>query len=187
MLKHEIRKLYLQKRKALSDQKVKDFNQQIKIHFNSFLPVKVRTVHVYLPIRSKGEIDTWSIIQELWAKEIQVVAPVMDSQKNTISSHLLTEENPIVISNWIVPEPEQSSRIQDSKVDAIVVPLLAFDKKGYRVGYGKGYYDRYIASLGHKVLTVGLSFFTPIDIIADLDSWDVPLDYCITPGRVFKF
>jgi 5-formyltetrahydrofolate cyclo-ligase len=81
MLKHEIRKLYLQKRKALSDQEVKDFNQQIKIHIESFLPAEVSTIHVYLPIRSKGEIDTCSIIKELWERDIQVVAPVMDSKK----------------------------------------------------------------------------------------------------------
>lgn len=187
MLKHEIRKLYLHKRKALSDRKVKEFNQKIKFQFDNFLQPKIKTVHIYLPIQSKSEIDTWPIIHGLWEKHIRVVAPVMAPQKNTMGSWLLTKETRIVANDWEVPEPGKSSKIEDNEIDLIIVPLLAFDKKGYRVGYGKGYYDKFIASIDRKVLKIGLSFFSPLDHITDLDPWDIPLDYCITPGEIIKF
>lgn len=187
MLKNEIRKLYLNKRKALSDGKVKEFNQKIKFQFDNFLPGKIKTVHIYLPIQSKSEIDTWPIIHGFWKKNIRVVAPVMNVQTNTMSSWLLTKDTQIVTNYWEIPEPSKSAKIKDNEIEAIVVPLLAFDKSGYRVGYGKGFYDKFISSLDHKVLKIGLSFFSPLDQITDLDPWDIPLDYCITPNKIIKF
>lgn len=187
MRKHEIRKLYLQKRKALSVQEVIKFNNKIKIHFGKFLPSKVKTAHIYLPIQSKVEIDTLSIIRELWVQKIRVVVPVMNLGGNSMSSCLLTEDTQIVINHLEVPEPVNCTEINDNEIDAIVFPLLAFNNKGYRVGYGKGYYDKFIAALGHEVLKIGLSYFAPIEQISDLNHWDVPLDYCITPDEVIRF
>ena len=187
MLKHEIRKLYLQKRKALHVQEAIKFNEDIKLQFDSFLSPKILTVHIYLPIPSKEEIDTLPIIDGLWEHNIRVVAPVMDAQKNAMSSWLLTRETEIVANDWEVPEPSKSIKINDIEIDLVVVPLLAFDKSGYRVGYGKGYYDKFFASLDHEVMKIGLSFFSPLDHITDLDPWDIPLDYCITPEGIIKF
>ena len=185
--KPELRKLFLQKRKSLSDQEVNEFNHKINLRFDSFLPQDIKTVHIYLPIRSKVEIDTWPLIHGLWTKNIQVVAPLMNHHNNTISSKLLTKDTQLVESNWSVPEPLHSPEIGKKEIDAVVVPLLAFDKKGYRVGYGKGYYDQFLASLNQEILKIGLSFFRPVDQISDIDSWDIPLDLCITPDQIIKF
>ena len=187
MLKPEIRKLFLQKRKALSAQEVKEFNYKIKVNFEGLLPRGIKTVHIFLPILSKLEIDTWPIIHGLWAQNIQVVSPVMNHQENALSSWLLTKETRIESNKWSVPEPVRSSKVDDKEIQVIVVPLLACDKSGFRVGYGSGYYDRFIASLEHEILKIGLSFFPPIDQISDLDPWDIPLDYCISPDEIFKF
>lgn len=187
MHKHEIRKLFLQKRKALSDREVKELNHKIESHFDSFLSRDIKTVHIYLPIQSKMEIDTWPIIHELWAKNIRVVAPVMNPQNNTLSSWLLTKETELVENDWKVPEPIHSTRVDEKVIDAMIVPLLAFDKSGYRVGYGKGYYDRFITSIDREIPKIGLSFFPPVDQISDLDPWDISLNYCITPDKIIKF
>lgn len=69
----------------------------------------------------------------------------------------------------------------------VLIPLLAFDKKGYRVGYGKGFYDRFLADCRPDVVKVGLSVFEPIDEIADLNEFDIKMDFCITPNRVWQF
>lgn len=187
MHKHEIRKLFLQKRKALSDQVVKEFNYKIKLHFDGFLSRDVKTIHIYLPIQSKAEIDAWPIIQGLWAKNIRVVVPVMNPQNNTISSWLLTKETQLVENDWNVPEPINSTRVDEEEIDAMVVPLLAFDKSGYRVGYGNGYYDKFITSFDHDIQKIGLSFFPPVDQISDIDPWDISLNFCITPDNIIKF
>jgi 5-formyltetrahydrofolate cyclo-ligase len=65
--------------------------------------------------------------------------------------------------------------------------MLAFDKQGYRVGYGKGFYDRYLKRCQPDVMKVGFSFFPPVDQIEDINANDVPLSYCITPHQIYAF
>ena len=77
-------------------------------------------------------------------------------------------------------------RIQNSKIDLVLIPLLCFDKKGYRVGYGKGYYDRFLAECRPDVMKIGLSIFEPVDEISDVDEFDVKMDYCITPNKIWS-
>ena len=84
-----------------------------------------------------------------------------------------------------IPEPIHKA-IYQSNPDLILVPLLGFDKKGNRVGYGKGFYDRFLAKCRSDVLKVGVSFFEPTDRISDVSPFDIRLDYCITPARVWK-
>ena len=73
------------------------------------------------------------------------------------------------------------------KIDLVIVPLLAFDIKGYRVGYGKGFYDKYFLKTRPNCIKVGLSFFDPVDMISDKNEFDVPLNYCVTPNKIYEF
>lgn len=187
MLKHEIRKIFLQKRKSISVAELNKLNLKIKKLFIGILAEDIKTVHIYLPIKLKAENDTWPIIRELWAKNIRVVVPVMNPQNNTMNSTLLTKDPQLVENKWKVPEPLRSVEIDEKEIDAVVIPLLAFDKKGFRVGYGKGYYDRFLTSLSQNPTKIGLSFFPPVSNIIDKDPWDIPLDYCISPEQVFTF
>ena len=187
MQKHEIRKHFTQKRSSLSTEKVNEFNSKIHSLFEHYLPKEVKTVHIYLPIQSKTEIDTWPIIHGLWAKNIKVVVPIMDPNETKISSWLLTKATQLGKNTWNIPEPVHSTKVNNSEIDAIVIPLLAFDKRGYRVGYGKGYYDRFLSSLDKNVLKIGLSFFPPIDRIDDLNTFDIPLSNCISPEKIIYF
>lgn len=187
MLKHELRSLFLQKRNALSDLEKSRFDREIKIRFQQFLPEKINTVHIYLPIQSKVEINTWPIIKQLWGKNIKVVVPMMHEKTVEISSWELNKETQLPENKWNIPEPINSKKIDDSSIDAVIVPLLAVDQKGFRVGYGKGYYDSFLSSLNPDTLKIGLSYFTPIEAISNIDQWDIPLDYCITPEQTIKF
>ena len=69
----------------------------------------------------------------------------------------------------------------------VIVPLLAYDKEGHRVGYGKGYYDKFLEKCNPHTMTVGLSFFDPVKEITDIEPFDVPLNYCITPKKLWVF
>jgi len=185
MLKHNIRKVFLQKRKHLSDSVVNKMNLNIDHLFKELLTVEIKTVHVYLPIESKDEIDTWPIIRNLWKKSIRVVVPVVNNE--SIISTLLSAKSELVLNKWNVPEPIERKAINKTEIDMVIVPLVAFDIMGYRVGYGKGYYDKFLASLPQNPIKIGLSFFSPIASISDKGSWDIPLNYCVTPEMVFRF
>jgi 5-formyltetrahydrofolate cyclo-ligase len=77
-------------------------------------------------------------------------------------------------------------RVSTEQIQAVFVPLLAVDLKGQRIGYGKGYYDQFLATINPKVIKIGLSIFEPIAQIPS-ESFDIPLDYCITPKNMFNF
>ena len=74
-----------------------------------------------------------------------------------------------------------------NEIDLVLVPLLAFDKNGYRVGYGKGYYDKFLSNCRPDVIKIGLSFFDAVDEIEDIDDYDLPLNFCVTPQRLYDF
>jgi len=187
MLKHDVRKLFLQKRNALTHQEVAELSGSIYKSFNDLLEKKPKTVHIYLPIVSKNELDTWPIIHGLWDNNIRTVVPVINPKNETLGSFELTRETILKENYWKVYEPHNSTSVKIEEIDTIILPLLAFDKNGYRVGYGKGFYDKYLASTQKRIRKIGLSFFDPIAHISDIDSWDIPMDYCITPTKTFKF
>jgi len=72
-------------------------------------------------------------------------------------------------------------------IDAVLIPLLAFDNQGFRVGYGGGFYDRFLPACRPEALKVGLSFFDPVDVIEDKDQYDIPMDYCVTPTEIIRW
>ena len=91
------------------------------------------------------------------------------------------------LNKYNIAEPVDGTIIVPEAIDMVLTPLLAFDANGYRVGYGKGYYDKFLAMCRPDVLKVGFSYFDPIDRIADVDEFDVPLDICITPNQTYEF
>jgi 5-formyltetrahydrofolate cyclo-ligase len=77
--------------------------------------------------------------------------------------------------------------IEIEKIDAIIVPLLCFDARGFRVGYGKGFYDKFLSECRTDCLKIGFSYFAPVAEISDAQDFDVKLDYCITPEEIFDW
>jgi len=69
----------------------------------------------------------------------------------------------------------------------VFIPLLAFDEEGHRVGYGKGFYDSFLAECKPETLKIGLSFFEAETKIEDVFDGDMALDYCVTPKQVYRF
>jgi 5-formyltetrahydrofolate cyclo-ligase len=186
MLKAEIRKQYLQKRLELDSHSRQVLSKKIAARFLQFLPDHIFTIHVYLPIEDRGEIDTWPIINKLWEMGRNTVVPIMHTGDTSLSSWLLTPGATLEKNSMGVPEPIGAEPADKNVIDLVMVPLLAFDKRGFRVGYGKGYYDRFLSSFEEQPTKVGLSFFEPIDEISDTHVADIPLDYCIAPNEIFS-
>ncbi|HJS52384.1 MAG TPA: 5-formyltetrahydrofolate cyclo-ligase, partial [Pyrinomonadaceae bacterium] len=101
--------------------------------------------------------------------------------------HLYTPETRLLENFWGIREPPIDEAIDPSEIDLVIVPLLCFDERGFRVGHGKGFYDKFLAGCRADCLKVGFTFFPPTDPIDDIDEYDVPLDQCVTPERVYVF
>ena len=187
MVKSQIRKEYLEKRRKLSEDQIKVLSKKIADNLIGKLPTQIRAAHIYLPILEKNEIDTWQIIHLLWERGIDVAVPVMSGEGISMQSCLLSKETALQNNRWSIPEPVERIGVEDRRIDVVFLPLLAFDTSGYRVGYGKGYYDRFLQNVTDKALKIGLSFFPPLDQSIEKDSWDIPMDVCITPDGTYQF
>ncbi len=142
--------------------------------------------HLFLPITNKKEIDTSVVLSILQGKDKHVLVPKVIG-KNSLENYLLTDNTLFKTSKWGIPEPVDGIVISSKKIDVAFIPLLAFDKKGNRVGYGKGFYDSFLYECRKDVLKIGLSFFNAEEEITDVRAGDIKLDYCITPNRVYSF
>ncbi len=86
-----------------------------------------------------------------------------------------------------IHEPDEGDPVPAIVLDMVFVPLLAFDREGYRIGYGRGFYDRYLTECRDDCIKTGFSYFEPLDCIDDRNEFDVPLDLCITPQNIYVF
>ncbi|MDP2160837.1 MAG: 5-formyltetrahydrofolate cyclo-ligase, partial [Flavobacterium sp.] len=93
----------------------------------------------------------------------------------------------IIKNDYGIPEPVDGLEVPVAKIDVVFVPLLAYDKNGHRVGYGKGFYDRFLSECKPTTIKIGLSFFEPEDLIEDVFESDIQLNYCITPQTIYIF
>jgi 5-formyltetrahydrofolate cyclo-ligase len=190
MKKQELRKQYLSDRQALTRAQITSASQ--KIHdwlFQSFAVHSYSTIHVFLPIKEKNEVDTWLMLSTLQTdfKSKIVIPKVMP--KGEMKHYYFNGRTKFEMNRWGVQEPidDENLQAEETALDLIIIPLLAFDKKGNRVGYGKGFYDKFLAKCRPNAVKVGVSVFDPIEAIEDVEPTDIKLDYCITPKRVWQF
>ena len=181
MRKQELRKIYKQKRKKLSAFEVdccqeNIYQQVFKIDFR-----KINTIHIFLSIERLLEVNTNPIIDFLLLKNKTVVVSVSDFSKNTLTHFLFDRKTKLKVNSYGIPEPINGIEIDAEKIDLVFVPLLISDEKNYRVGYGKGFYDRFLSECRSDVKTIGLNFFKPIDCIEDVNEFDIPLNQVIYP------
>ena len=93
----------------------------------------------------------------------------------------------LTISKWGIPMPKGDYISDVSDLELILVPLLVCDYRGSRVGYGKGFYDRFFKSLPVSVKKIGVSYFPPLTNEIDTDDWDISLDGVFTPEGLIEF
>jgi 5-formyltetrahydrofolate cyclo-ligase len=118
---------------------------------------------------------------------MEVAHPVINSSDGTMQNYLCNENTVYDLNQYGIPEPLNEKEIMPGEIDMAIIPLLVFDTAGYRVGYGKGYYDRFLADCRPEMLKIGLSFFSPVESLSDAAFFDKKLDFCITPDCVYAF
>lgn len=184
MDKADLRQTYLRKRAELSDEDREILNGVVVDRFFSSLNLsKVNVLHIFLPIERFNEVDTWPIIYKIWSEQsqIQICAPKISSQSDELLSVPLERMSLLEENEWGIQEPVGETTVSPETIDLVVVPLLCFDERGDRVGYGKGYYDRFLAKCRSDCLKIGLSYFAPEKEIGEIREGDVRLDTVIFP------
>lgn len=190
MNKSELRKYYLQKRNEATGNVVKHSNASIieslkkEINFSS-----PHCLHLFLPINQHREINLWPLIHWIWenSPSIQVVVPKSDFKTREMISYLLTPQTELTTENHGIPEPLNGTIIQNERIDTVITPLIICDKKGHRVGYGKGFYDTFFKTTNENTKRIGIGYFEPIDNIENTDYWDIPLTQYISPTKIYIF
>ena len=181
MKKQELRKIYKQKRRDLSSIEFEKLQENIYQQVFELDFSKINTIHIFLSIERLFEMYTNPIIDFLLLKNKRIVVSVSDFSSNTLKHFLFDRKTKLKVSSFGIPEPINGIEIDAKKIDLVFVPLLISDKKNYRVGYGKGFYDRFLAECRSDVKTIGLNFFQSIDTIEDINEFDIPLHQVIYP------
>lgn len=149
----------------------------------------IQTLLSYWPLEQQGEVNTllFTHYLEHAIPNLQVAFPVVEFESMEMTAILVNDETDFVENKFGIPEPEEGDKIAPEELDVVFVPLLCYDEQGYRVGYGKGFYDRFLSGCREDVIKVGFSYFHPIDKIEDKNQFDVPLNFCITPDKIYEF
>ena len=183
-----VRKTYLKKRHSLPSTEFEKYSSRlIQNTIELIKKYELKCVHCFLPIHTKDEINTLPIIQYCWKNNIKVVVPVSNFKEGTMRNAAFSPSTKTKQAKYNITEPIDPIWIENNNIDLVITPLLAFDTKGYRVGYGKGFYDRFFASLHKNVKKIGISLFSPCEVVEDINEHDVPLTCCVTPNKNYSF
>jgi 5-formyltetrahydrofolate cyclo-ligase len=194
MRKEEARRIYKEKRKKLSDAERAKADDLMLIQFQTIDPIAIGLPYIhhllsYWPIEENNEPNTHLFNDYIEFKNpaLRFLYPKTDFEKQQIEAIEVNADTAFRKNGWNIHEPMDGTATDATIIDMIFVPLIIFDKHGYRIGYGKGFYDKYLIQCRPDCLKVGFCYFEPIDLIEGTREFDVPLNLCITPNNAYVF
>ena len=147
MLKSDLRNNYLEKMKTITPGKVDEMSGSIaRLFFDNFKLSK-EYIHIFLTITKNNEVNTFFILRNILQnyKGVTIAVPKSDFVTGTMKHYRYDNFTKLCINKLGIPEPQDSEEINAGSINIVLVPLLCFDRSGYRVGYGKGFYDRFLS------------------------------------------
>ncbi|GBD05174.1 5-formyltetrahydrofolate cyclo-ligase [bacterium HR20] len=187
MTKAEIRRRLLAAREQLSPTERQEYSLAIAEHLWAQPEyLMARALHVYLPIR--GEVDTQPIIERAWSEGKSVFVPVVTHDASELAHAVMTADSQLDEGPYGIPAPADAVLLGTAELDGysplVLVPLVAFDRMLYRVGYGKGYYDRFLSSV--PFVRFGLAYAMQFVEEIPREEHDQQLDAVITELGVVR-
>ena len=187
MLKKELRIKYLAKRHEMSEFEINLKSRSVLDLLSANFNLSDKIVSLFLPIKYKNELNTYLILESALNQKSIVGIPKTKFKTSEMIHFEFEDVSQIVLNEYNIPEPIFGNIISEEKFDFVFVPLLTIDKNGNRVGYGKGFYDRFLSKCKKECLFIGLYLFDVIEEIDDLNEFDLPLHFCVTPNQIIKF
>ncbi len=185
MNKTELRSFYKEKRSQLGESHRTDISKSIANHLENSFSFEGELISIFLPISRLHEIDTRFIL-ERFSLSNTFCAPIADFQNHSMRHIELNSRTIIKENDWGIPEPTNGHAFSEKDITVVIVPLLISDLKGNRLGYGKGFYDRFLAKLRDEVSIIGINYFKPIQSLSEVSKFDVPVHYLVTGDSIFK-
>lgn len=187
--KQQLRNNYKQLRLQISSKEKLRLDDLLLLQLQKLNLSSVETLLTYWGIAANNEPNThlFTSYARHFVPELQIAYPKSDFGSNTMQAVLINENTVYSTNHYGITEPKEGSIVNPQTIDLIFVPLLICDMQGFRVGYGKGFYDKFIASCNPNVVTIGFNYFEPVDIISNIEEHDIPLCYCITPTKIYEF
>jgi len=172
--------LQLRKERMGSDYEIK--SRRISERLLQFcLDRQFKTIHTFLPITGRGEPDISLFIEQALLSGLNLMVPEVIRGELEMQHHWYRLQTPVRDGHWGVPVPSVSDLADPGLADAVLVPMLAVDKNGYRVGYGKGFYDYFLGTL--DAVFIGVCFDDEIIENVPHEAHDVPVHYIISERR----
>ncbi len=186
--KAELRTIYKEKRRQLEAGQRRHLSRKVVKNALLYLDgqPQVQHIHVFLPIKRLHEINTFPLINALVQQNKNIYTSVSDHDKQEMQTIKLSVSQHFIEDKYGIPVPAAWQKGEDALIQLIFMPLLAYDLNGHRLGYGKGFYDRFLAAFPKEVVKAGLSFFAP-EIEIPAEPHDIPLDICINPEEIRIF
>lgn len=185
MTKSELRTFYKSKRKEFSVMQVNRISTEILDNLKSMDIWGKSNFHVFMSIPNQNEINTLPILDFLFESEKKVIVPKIEN--GNMLSCLIEKNTKFFPGKFNVPEPEFFETFNPKSIEVIFMPMIICDMTGNRVGYGGGYYDKFLMQCKSDVIKIGLNFFQPVDRIWDMFETDIPLDHCVTGTGIVSF
>lgn len=184
-------------KKIIRDQILKNKEKIDKISLNSYSYSIIDTLHntsyyknaktIMTFISFGAEVDTHDFIKQSIKNNKRIVVPITlpETKQLKLSEVLDFGELETGYYDILTPKKEFIRYVDPSEVDLIIVPGVAFDREGYRIGYGGGYYDRFLSKLGH-IPKISLAFDMQLIDKVPREDFDIPVDYIITETQIIK-
>ncbi|MBI2653813.1 5-formyltetrahydrofolate cyclo-ligase [Candidatus Woesearchaeota archaeon] len=181
-MKNQLKESILQKRNSLSKEEILEKSNKIKNNlFNLEQYKKSKIVMFFVSFGS--EVHTHDMIKEALKSKTVIVPKVVHHEIEP--SVIIDFDNLVPSGKFKIPEPIEAMKIAYKNIDLILVPGIAFDKEGHRIGYGFGYYDRFLRRVP-KAIKIGLAFDLQIVDKIPREMHDVPVDLIVTEERVIE-
>lgn len=178
-----LRREKLAARMALDEPTRAALSTRIEVHLAAFLtPLSPQTLAFCAPVR--GEFDARPLASLLIERGWQAAMPVVEAADAPMSFRRWTPSTAMSVDRYGIPIPAAGAGIAP---DIVLLPLLAFDAQGFRLGYGGGYFDRTLALLVPRPLAIGIGF--ELGRVADIrpQTHDIPLAAVVTEAGILRF
>ncbi|HYC29221.1 MAG TPA: 5-formyltetrahydrofolate cyclo-ligase [Chitinophagaceae bacterium] len=189
MTKAALRTIYKDKRKELSDTDRMKLDDLVLIQFQRLQLPHVQTLLSYWPIPTHHEVNTLPLtdFMQFRVPGLTLAYPRTIHEDISMEAIIVHDDTEYITTPYGITEPQGGELLPPEELDMVFVPMLAYDERGYRVGYGKGFYDRFLKLCKDGVIKIGFSYFAPEPLISDVNDFDIPLNFAITPERIYEF